>query len=146
MSRRYHSELYYHFVWATLERAAVVSPHVEEALVEVIRAKCRELGLQPVEVNGTEDHLHVLLRGSSKVAPATIAQQLKGASSYGINELALCPAHFDWQGGYGVISVSPHDVETVARYIRNQKEHHAKNTTRVDLESISDTTDGGEHA
>ncbi len=35
-------------------------------------------------------------------------------------------SHFHWQGGYAVFSVSQSVVEDVREYIRNQKEHHAK--------------------
>ena len=33
---------------------------------------------------------------------------------------------FAWQGGYGVFSVSQSQVDTVVAYIRNQSEHHKK--------------------
>jgi putative transposase len=42
----------------------------------------------------------------------------------------------DWQGGYGVVSFGAKDLEWVKRYVRNQKEHHARGTTHERLESI----------
>ena len=36
--------------------------------------------------------------------------------------------NFQWQRGYGSFSVGQSNVETVKRYIRNQKEHHLRVT------------------
>jgi len=57
---------------------------------------------------------------------ATIMKQLKGLSSYWINQQHILPDAliFSWQRGYGAISVSPDRVEVVRNYIRNQEEHH----------------------
>ncbi|HBE83021.1 MAG TPA: transposase, partial [Blastocatellia bacterium] len=33
---------------------------------------------------------------------------------------------FEWQKGYGAFSVSPSSIEPVRRYIKDQKQHHAK--------------------
>jgi hypothetical protein len=35
---------------------------------------------------------------------------------------------FAWQTGYGAFSVSPPHLADVKRYIRNQREHHVKQT------------------
>ncbi len=37
---------------------------------------------------------------------------------------------FSWQGGYGAFSVAYSQLETLIRYIDNQKEHHIKMTTQ----------------
>lgn len=34
--------------------------------------------------------------------------------------------NFSWQRGYGAFTVSQSDVESVRRYIAQQKEHHEK--------------------
>jgi putative transposase len=36
--------------------------------------------------------------------------------------------NFYWQNGYGAFSVSQSAVNTVKKYIANQKEHHKKKT------------------
>jgi hypothetical protein len=37
----------------------------------------------------------------------------------------ICP-RFEWQEGYGAVSVSPSEVERTRRYIANREEHHLK--------------------
>jgi hypothetical protein len=37
---------------------------------------------------------------------------------------------FSWQRGYGAFTVSQSNVENVRRYVAQQKEHHAKLSSR----------------
>ena len=43
---------------------------------------------------------------------------------------------FQWQGGYGIFSVSQSNVEQVKRYIANQEEHHKKMTFKDEFREI----------
>ncbi len=43
---------------------------------------------------------------------------------------------FYWQNGYGAFSVNPAEVDTVIKYITNQKEHHAKKTFQEEYIAI----------
>jgi hypothetical protein len=51
-------------------------------------------------------------------------ESLKSHSSKWIKTKDKKYSHFYWQNGYGSFSVNPKEIETVARYIDNQKEHH----------------------
>jgi hypothetical protein len=53
--------------------------------------------------------------------------QLKGSSSRLITLEFKRP--FEWQDGYGVFSISEKDVPEVISYIKNQRQHHANDTT-----------------
>ena len=35
-------------------------------------------------------------------------------------------SRFEWQKGYGAFTVSYSQIESVSKYIRNQREHHQK--------------------
>ena len=54
------------------------------------------------------------------------AKHLKGDSSYGIRRDFPGMSNFGWQDGYGAFSVSKGDLPRVIEYIRNQREHHSK--------------------
>jgi len=41
---------------------------------------------------------------------------------------------FKWEGGYGVITVSPSHVRRIVAYIENQKRHHADGMLWASLE------------
>ena len=61
-------------------------------------------------------------------SPSQIAQSLKGESSKWIHEEFPQLGEFGWQDGYGVFSVSKSNVPEVVEYIKNQREHHKKQT------------------
>ncbi len=77
-------------------------------------------------VNGTADHIHVLVSLKTAQAVSAVVQHLKGQSSHWVNEQRFLTYAFDWQDGYAAISVSPSNVNRVRNYIKNQEAHHAK--------------------
>jgi putative transposase len=142
MSRRAHAELYYHYAWATKQRAPLIARSWEHRLYGYIANKCIQNGYLPLGVNGVEDHVHCLVRVRPHVAPCDIAGTLKGSSSHFVNDTVLCSQHFAWQEGYGVVSVSPRAVRKVIDYINNQKRHHAIGDTDELYETMEEEEDG----
>jgi putative transposase len=137
-----HAELFYHFVWSTKRRSPLIDAEIENSVKAVFLAKAEELEIEIVETNGTENHIHMLVKSKPAVAPADIAKNMKGASSHFVNHVVLGQDRIRslyWQDGYGVVSVSPGAVHSVQQYIRNQKEHHASNKLIDDLEVSSDS-------
>ena len=57
-----------------------------------------------------------------------LMKTVKAKSSKYINDNALTLHRFEWQEGYGVFSYSQSQVEDVYKYIKNQEEHHKKQT------------------
>jgi REP element-mobilizing transposase RayT len=80
--------------------------------------------MKPLQIGGIEDHVHLLLGAPTVLAPAKIAQLLKGGSSAWIHETLPHMKGFGWQDGYGAFTVSKSNVPTVAEYIQGQREHH----------------------
>ena len=60
------------------------------------------------------------------MAPADLVEEIKKSSSKWIKTKGVHYKNFYWQDGYGGFSVSNSGVETVKRYILNQKKHHEK--------------------
>lgn len=55
-----------------------------------------------------------------------LVQEIKQGSSKWIKTMGDQYSNFYWQEGYGIFSVSPKDVDTVSKYIKNQHVHHKK--------------------
>jgi putative transposase len=106
----YH-HLVYHFIWATKRRLPLITPE-------------RELGYALHAVGGVEDHIHVLVSLTPGTLVADVAKNLKGASSHYINRESGLDTTLYWQDGYGVVTLRDSEIPRVARYIKNQKEHH----------------------
>ena len=73
-------------------------------------------------INGTTDHVHMLVRIRPAQSAAEIARVVKTNSSRWIHE--KWSSDFAWQTGYGVFSVSESNVASVTKYIACQEEHH----------------------
>jgi putative transposase len=71
-----------------------------------------------------DDHVHVLLGAPAVLAPAKIAQLIKGGSSTWIHETFPQMKGFGWQDGYGAFTVSKSNVPSLGEYIQKQREHH----------------------
>jgi REP element-mobilizing transposase RayT len=95
------------------------------------------MGCTVIAINGMPDHVHVLLRVPARHSPASVANQLKGASSRLVARNFTGCEHFAWQEGYGVFSLSRNELDRVTGYIRRQKEHHAAGKVWETLEATS---------
>jgi REP element-mobilizing transposase RayT len=89
-----------------------------------------------LQVGGVEDHLHALVTAPPTIAPAQIAQYLKGDSSKWIHEEFRSLRKFGWQDGYGGFTVSKSNIPDVISYTQNQREHHRKKTFQEDIPSF----------
>ena len=75
-------------------------------------------------INGIEDHMHAMVRLKPVQSISEVMKQIKGASARWINSKELLDMKFQWQQGYGALSVSPDDIDKVRKYIKNQEYHH----------------------
>ena len=136
--RRTKAEIHLHFVWGTVHRLPLITPEVEREIYrcisgEVERAQCILLAL-----NGMPDHVHLLVRMPTKLAPAALMQRVKGISSNFVRDQLRPDELFAWQDGYGVFSISRPHVRRVTNYIMNQKTHHAEGTLWPDSEETGE--------
>jgi REP element-mobilizing transposase RayT len=65
---------------------------------------------------------------SKKIALMKLLEEIKSHSSKWMKTKGAMLKSFYWQNGYGAFSVNPSEIDTVIRYIENQKNHHKKKT------------------
>ena len=128
--------VYIHFAWGTWERAPLLTGELERAIHRSIATTCAELQAQPIAIGGTDDHLHVLVQLPTTLALADLARRCKGSSAHRATHSLAIDRSFKWEAGYGVVSVSPRQLDQVARYIANQRQHHAADTLLPLLEHL----------
>jgi putative transposase len=126
--------LFYHFIWTTKNREPLLTPAIEPNVYRFLHAEAKKLYAPLFVIGGTGDHVHVLAAVRPSISPADFMKQLKGSSSRFITVAFKRP--FEWQEGYGVLSVSEQAVPTVIDYIKRQKEHHAQNTVIEPWEQV----------
>jgi len=129
-------QCYYHIIWATKGRERAITPAVEIIVRQQIRYKTTELKCELLAFNAVEDHVHVALAIPPSLSVAHVIGELKGSSSHAVNSASAFGDYFHWQGSYGVLTVSPKDLQFLYDYIAQQKEHHAAHTTLEALERM----------
>ncbi|MCC5851018.1 MAG: IS200/IS605 family transposase [Verrucomicrobia bacterium] len=118
----------YHLIFSTKNREPLIHKSFQEELYQYIGGILREKQGSLVEIGGVEDHIHILAYYHQSVAPADMVKHIKSSSSRWVNESGKCPHRFRWQIKYGSFSVSQSAIPDVRAYIRNQEEHHKKET------------------
>ena len=130
-----------HYVWSTAERRTMIDPEWEDRLYgymgEILRKKSSHL----ICAGGMPDHLHVLVSLSSTMSISQCANVLKSNSSAWVHEEITGKRNFRWQSGYGAFTVSKSSEDKVIRYIKNQKEHHRRQTFEVEFVALLDKHD-----
>jgi putative transposase len=130
-----HIQLYVHLNWATWDRLPLLAGELKSAVYACIQAECNMLRAEVIAIGGTEDHVHLLVRLPTTVSVASLAKQVKGASSHWVTHGLTQEDGFKWQGSYGAFSVSAADVPRIRDYVLNQEAHHRDQTLDDDLES-----------
>jgi REP element-mobilizing transposase RayT len=115
-----------HVVFSTKRRIPQIDQELKPQLLAYIGGIVRELHGVAHLINGTADHVHLLVRLPATVALAHALRTIKTNSSRWVHEKWPTRSDFAWQTGYGAFSVSQSNAETVLRYIANQEEHHRK--------------------
>ncbi|HVR43701.1 MAG TPA: IS200/IS605 family transposase [Thermoanaerobaculia bacterium] len=122
MGSTYYS-LHVHVVFATKDRRALIAPDWMTRLHEYLGGCARTADAVAEEVGGIEDHVHMLMGIRTTHRISDLMREIKSASSLWFHE-EIGERFFGWQDGYGAFSVSRSNVDSVRRYIRNQREHH----------------------
>jgi REP element-mobilizing transposase RayT len=76
------------------------------------------------QINGIEDHLHILCDLHPGIALADFMRELKVSTSIWMKQSGKFPAFEGWADGYAGLTYSWRDKEKIINYIKNQQEHH----------------------
>ena len=134
--------VYYHLVWTTKNREPFIQPAVEPYLYALLVSKAAELGVYVYAINGWVDHVHLIVAIPPKHAVADVVKRLKGASAHIMNQSGKLDQPFNWQRGYGVLTLGEKQRATAETYVHNQKEHHRQRTTNSWLERVDEQDEG----
>ena len=115
-----------HIIFSTQGRRPVIKPEFSNDLFAYLGGIVREIDATALIINGTADHVHMLLRIRPAQSAAEIVRVVKANSSKWVH--AKWSSDFAWQTGYGVFSVSESNVTAVKKYIAEQEKHHKKHS------------------
>lgn len=125
-----------HIVFSTKNRAALIAPEIENKLYGYLHGIAENNGAKLVIANGTANHIHLLMSLPKKIDLPALIGNIKRDSSVWIKAQDKEFRNFYWQTGYGAFSIGQSQVETVANYIRRQKERHAKQDYKYEFRAL----------
>jgi putative transposase len=118
MGHSFTSSLF-HCVFSTKERRKTITSGLQESLWPYLGGICRN------------NEMKALV--PSTLAPAKALQLIKANSSKWVHEEYSEHPAFAWQEGYGAFSIGKSQVDVTVTYIRNQPEHHQKQTFQEEV-------------
>ena len=134
-------QLFYHIVWATKERMPLLTPEVEPTIHGFLRGKASGLGATVFALNGTDEHVHMVVSIPPKLSIAKFIGNVKGVASARYNKSHPDSTPLFWQRGYGVFSFQKGQLRNFVAYVDRQKEHHRDNTVIPLLERTSESVE-----
>lgn len=120
------SQIYIQVVFAVKHRDALIQAEWEERLYQYVTGIVRNKGQKMLAINGMPNHIHFFIGMKPNCCLSELVREVKKSSNDFIKENQLSALPFNWQEGYGAFSYSHSQIDTVAQYIANQKEHHQK--------------------
>jgi len=123
-----YTQIYIQIVFAVQGRANLISKNNREELHKYITGIVKKREQKMLSIFCMPDHTHLLVGIKPSVSISDLVRDIKSGSSNFINEQKWIQGNFNWQEGFGAFSYSRSQIDTVAKYILNQEEHHKKKT------------------
>lgn len=119
-----YTQIYYHIVFSTKNREAVLLKSGRQELFRYIWGILRNKNCHLYRINGVEDHVHILTSLHATVPLAGLIKDIKVATNEWIMTSGKFPQFDAWQEGYGAFTVAHADKDRLIDYIKRQEEHH----------------------
>lgn len=121
------SLLHVHLVFVTKYRRDVLSERAIEVIREACANVCVDFEAKLIELNGEDDHVHLLVEYPTTIALSRLVNSLKGVSSRMLRarefpevQRRLWGGHL-WSPSYFAVSCGGAPIEIVRQYIENQR-------------------------
>lgn len=126
--RGYVYSIQYHIVWCVKYRHKVLTNKIESSLHEILNNIANDNNFTILEINGEQDHIHLLIKCTPQHYIPDVIKALKGVSArllmkeHGdILKKKLWGGHL-WNPSYFIATVSENTEEQIRNYIKSQKE------------------------
>jgi putative transposase len=112
-----------HLVFVTKYRRGVLTDEHLDALRGVFTSVCADFGAELVEMDGEDDHVHLLVAYPPQVAVARLVNSLKGVSARRLRQRYRVRTHREhlWSPSYFAASAGGAPLQMLKQYIRQQR-------------------------
>jgi putative transposase len=105
--------IWVHLVFSTKNRKPFLHKDVREQLLLHIKENALRKDIWLDCFNGYSDHIHCLISLDREQTISTVAQLIKGESSFWLNKNYFLKSKFRWQDDFWAVSVSESHVKRV---------------------------------
>jgi putative transposase len=117
--------IYLHIVFGVKSRSPILESGKRVLLFNHIVSNAKANNIQIQEINGHDDHVHVLIKLTGTQSVSKIMNCIKGESSWWANQVKLFDGQLVWAKGYYARSIDPDNLSTIAKYIGSQAYKHS---------------------
>jgi REP element-mobilizing transposase RayT len=121
-----YRQIYYHIIFRTKNSEQTLPVENNKQLFAYIMGIVNNKNCHLYRINGMSDHIHLLIELHPNVSLADFMRDLKTSTSIWLKKNHNFPLFKGWADGYAALTKSYHDKDQVIHYIKNQQQHHKK--------------------
>lgn len=119
-----YTQIIYQIVFGTKYRQHSLTKQGRSKLFRYITVLLQNKKCHVYQINGVEDHIHIVLSLHPSVSLASLVKDIKVASTIFIKENKLFKDFIGWQEGYGAFTYTIKEKHRLINYVINQEIHH----------------------
>jgi len=121
-----YRQILYHIVFRTYGSGMTLPLEHTGELYAYIGGIIKNKNCFLYQINGMQEHIHILSDLHPNIALADYIRDIKTASSFWLKRNPNFSGFNGWSEGYAALTYAYGDLDIVGSYIINQREHHAK--------------------
>ncbi len=134
-----YTQLYIHIVIVVKNREYLIKDSFREELYKYMSGYIANKGHKLIIINGMPDHIHIFIGLNPNDSISGFVKELKRSATNFINEKQWVRGKFAWQDGFAAFSYSHSSINSIYKYIENQKEHHQQLTFKEEYKKFLDS-------
>jgi REP element-mobilizing transposase RayT len=131
-----YRQILYHIVFRTKYSEKSIRQEYSSNLYKYIWGIIKNKKCVLFQINGMEDHIHILSDLHPSVALADYIKDIKVASSKWMKESGYFPDFKGWGIKYCALTYSYKERDIIIHYIKNQQEHHKKESFQNEIKQV----------
>ena len=131
-----YRQILYHIVFRTKGSEKTINQEHSTELKKYIWGIIKNKKCVLFRINCMEDHVHILSDLHPSIALADYIREIKVASAKWIKQSGYFPGFKGWGIKYCALTYSYRDKDMITDYIKNQQEHHKKESFQDEIRRI----------
>ncbi len=131
-----YRQILYHLIFRTKESGKTLNQTYSRELYAYIMGFVKNKNCFLYRINGMEDHIHILCDLHPSIALSDYLRDMKTSTSIWLKQSGKFSSFEGWADGYAALTYAWKDKELIINYIKNQQEHHKKETFEEELRRI----------